>query len=81
LSKRASRGEKLRFDDDGVAHPVYDLVTEEEFMAQGSPEVLKKQFVEETSNKMRAVDADDWEEAREKKRAKMLKRKGMDVEK
>jgi hypothetical protein len=49
-------------------------------MAQGSPENLMREFVEETSQKMRVVDEDDREEAKEKKRLKALKRKGMDVD-
>ena len=74
LSKRAEKGTKLRFDDDGVAHPVNDLVSEAEFLAQGSPEELKQQFVNQTAEKMRKVDEEDREEEREKKRLKRLKK-------
>jgi ATP-dependent RNA helicase DDX10/DBP4 len=78
--KKGGKGEKLRFDDDGVAHTVYDLVSEAEFLAHGTPEMQKKEFVEETSKKMRVVDEEDREEAKEKKRSKSLKRKGLDLE-
>jgi len=74
LARRAGKGTKLKFDDDGVAHPVYDLVSEAEFLAQGSPEEMKRRFVEETAKKMERVDENDREEAREKKRLKRLKR-------
>jgi len=53
---------------------VYDLATEAEFLAQGLPEDLKRQFVEETEKKLRDVDQDDREDAREKRRLKRAKR-------
>lgn len=77
LARRGGKGTRLKFDDEGVAHPVYDLVSEAEFLAQGSPEEMKRQFVEDTARKMQRVDENDREEAREKKRLKRLKRDGM----
>ena len=74
LARRSGKGTRLKFDDEGVAHPVYDLVSEAEFLAQGSPEDMKRQFVEETTKKMERVDENDREEAKEKKRLKRLKR-------
>ena len=76
LAKKAERGTKLKFDDDGVAHSVYDLVTEEEFKNQGNPEDMKRQYVEETAAKLKVVDEDDLEEFREKRKLKKLKREG-----
>jgi ATP-dependent RNA helicase DDX10/DBP4 len=77
VARRGAKGTRLKFDDEGVAHPVYDLVSEAEFLAQGSPEELKRQFVEETGKKMRTVDDNDREEEKEKKRLKRLKRDDM----
>jgi ATP-dependent RNA helicase DDX10/DBP4 len=77
LAKRSGKGTRLKFDDDGVAHPVYDLVSEAEFLAQGSPEEMKRKFVEETAKKMQRVDEGDREEARKKTRLKKLKRGGI----
>lgn len=74
LARRTGKGTKLKFDDDGVAHSVYDLVSEAEFLAQGSPEEMKRRFVEETAKKMEMVDENDREEAKEKKRLKRLKK-------
>jgi ATP-dependent RNA helicase DDX10/DBP4 len=74
IAKRVGKGTRLKFDDDGVAHQVYDLVSEAEFLAQGSPEELKRQFVEKTAKKMQSVDEDDRLEAKEKKRIKRLKK-------
>ena len=77
LARRGTKGTRLKFDDDGVAHPVYDLVSEAEFLAQGSPEEMKRKFVEETSKKMERVDEGDREEAKEKKRLKRAKGDGI----
>ena len=76
MAKRAERGTKLKFDDDGVAHQVYDLVSEEEFRKQGNPAEMKRQFVEESAAKMKIVDEDDLDEFKEKRRMKRLKREG-----
>jgi ATP-dependent RNA helicase DDX10/DBP4 len=78
IAKRAGKGTKLKFDDDGVAHPVYDLVSEAEFLAQGSPEEMKRQFVEETAKRMQTVDEGDRQEAKEKKRLKRMKKGAME---
>jgi ATP-dependent RNA helicase DDX10/DBP4 len=77
LARRGAKGTRLKFDDDGVAHPVYDFVSETEFLAQGSPEEMKRKFVEETTKKMERVDEGDQEEAKEKKRLKRAKRHDM----
>jgi ATP-dependent RNA helicase DDX10/DBP4 len=76
LAKKGERGTKLKFDDDGVAHTVYDLVTEEEFKEQGNPEDMKRRFVEETAARLKVVDEDDLEEFKEKRKMKKLKREG-----
>jgi len=66
----------LRFDDEGVAHQVYDLVSEAEFKAQGSVEEMQRKFMEETSREMAIVDENDRQEDRDKKRLKRGKREG-----
>jgi len=74
--KNGNSGTRIKFDDDGVAHQVYDLVSEAEFLAQGSPQEQKRQFVEETSRTMQSIDENDREEAKEKRREKRLKMVG-----
>jgi ATP-dependent RNA helicase DDX10/DBP4 len=74
LAKKSAKGTKLVFDDEGNAHSVAHLTTEEEFLAQGLPEEQKRKFVEETATKMRMVDQEDYDEAKEKRRQKKLKR-------
>ena len=76
-AKRGPKGTRLKFDDEGVARPVYDLVSEAEFLSQGHPEEMKRHFVEETSKKMQEADEDDREEAKQKQRMKRLRRQGM----
>ena len=66
----------MRFDDEGVAHQVYDLVSEAEFKAQGSVEEMQRKFMEETSREMAIVDENDRQEDRDKKRLKRGKREG-----
>jgi len=68
------KGNKLLFDDEGNAYVVNNLLSEAEFLAQGSPEEMKRQFVEETSKKMEKVDQEDRETAKEKRQLKRLRR-------
>ena len=72
-AKRVGKGTKLVFDDEGVAHPIYDLVPEAEFVKQWSPEEMKRQYVEENVKEMEKVDQDDREEVQAKRRQKRLK--------
>lgn len=74
LAKKAGKGTKVVFDDNGNPHSVADLTTEAEFLAQGAPEEQIRRFVEETSQKMKTVDENDRDEAKEKRRQKKLKR-------
>jgi|SRR5579862_564948 len=74
LAKKSTKATKIVFDEDGNAHPVADLTTEAEFLAQGLPEEQMRRFVEETAAKMKKVDQDDYEEAKEKRRQKKLKK-------
>ena len=77
IAKRSSsKATKLRFDDEGVAHQVYDLISEAECKAQGSVEEMQRKFVAETSRKMAIVDENDRQEDRDKKRLKRGKREG-----
>jgi ATP-dependent RNA helicase DDX10/DBP4 len=74
LAKRSGKGTKLRFDDEGVAHQIYDLVSEAEFRAQGPLEEMQLKFGEDTAKKIAVMDGKDREEDKEKKRRKQAKR-------
>ncbi|CCD23892.1 RNA-dependent ATPase HCA4 NDAI_0C02320 [Naumovozyma dairenensis CBS 421] len=79
LSKKASlstkgNATKLVFDDDGEAHPVYELEGEEDFQKKGSAEAQKKDFLSKESDVMAEVDTGDKQVAKEKRQEKKRKR-------
>lgn len=75
LLKFKGHGQKLVFDDDGNAHPIYELVDEDDFKAQGPVEELRRQFVEDESGKVAEADVEDKELARQKRKEKRDRRK------
>lgn len=75
LLKFKGHGQKLVFDDDGNARPIYELVDEEEFRAQGPVEDLRRQFVEGESGKVAEADIEDKELVRAKRKEKRERRK------
>lgn len=75
LSKKAmlkykNKGTKLVFDEDGGAHPLYEMETEEAFRAAGNSEEQIAKFLVAQREAMDTVDVDDKEQARDKKREK-----------
>ena len=79
LSKKASlsskgNASKLIFDDEGEAHPVYELEDEEEFHKKGDAEVQKTEFLNKESAVMADIDNIDKQVAKEKKQEKKRKR-------
>ncbi|CCG81203.1 ATP-dependent RNA helicase dbp4 [Taphrina deformans PYCC 5710] len=75
LSKKAmlkykSKGSKLVFDEEGGAHPLYEMETEESFRNAGNSEEQIAKFLQAQKEAMGEVDVDDKEEARDKKREK-----------
>lgn len=75
LLKYMDKGQKLVFDDDGNAHPIYELQDEEEFKKQGPVEDLRRQFVDTEASRVAQVDVEDKQLAKEKKREKKIRRK------
>lgn len=78
LLKFKGHGQKLVFDDDGNAHPIYELIDEDDFQAQGPVEELRRQFVEGESGKVAEADVEDRELVRQKRKEKKEKRKMLD---
>lgn len=79
LSKKAalaSKGNptKVKFDDDGVAHPVYELEDEEAFHEKGDSLKQKEEFLSKEAELMAKVDVEDKQIAKEKKQEKKRKR-------
>jgi ATP-dependent RNA helicase DDX10/DBP4 len=59
LLKYREKGQRLVFDDDGEAHPIYELEDEEEFKRRGLPEQQRQRFIEEERGKVSMQDLDD----------------------
>jgi ATP-dependent RNA helicase DDX10/DBP4 len=69
------KGVKLVYDDDGVAHQVYELEGEEDFAKRGSAAAQRAKFLEEEAEKVREADIGDKQLAKQKKKEKKEKRK------
>ncbi|KAJ9647762.1 ATP-dependent RNA helicase dbp4 [Coniosporium tulheliwenetii] len=75
LSKLKGGNKKLIFDDEGVAHEIYELEDEEAFRQRGAPEEQRKRFVEEERERVGRADVGDKALAKEKRREKREKRR------
>lgn len=69
---------KLVFDDDGTAHPIYELEDEEDFRKRGDAKTQKAEFVSKETEVMNEADVADKELAREKRQDKKRRRKEME---
>lgn len=79
LSKKASLStkgnpQKLKFDDEGIAHPIYELQDEEEFHKEGDAKLQKEKFLSKESEIMSKMDIKDKQTVKEKKREKKRKK-------
>lgn len=75
LLKFKDKGTKLVFDDEGNAHPLYEMEGEEEFKGRGLPEEQRQRFVEEERQRVARGDVEDKELVKEKRREKKRKAK------
>lgn len=66
---------KMVFDDDGVAHALYELQDEDDFKQGGDAKSQKQAFVDKESKVMNTADAEDKLTAKEKRQEKKRKRK------
>ncbi|KAL0930373.1 ATP-dependent RNA helicase dbp4 [Colletotrichum truncatum] len=80
MLKFKERGTKLVFDDDGNAHPIYELQNEDDFVKEGPAEELRQKFVESEAARVKEADVDDKQLAKDKRREKRLKRKQREAE-
>lgn len=71
---------KMYFDEDGEAHPIYELQDEEEFKKEGPVDEKIQKFMEGEAAKVREGDADDKAFSKEKLREKRRKRKLREIE-
>ncbi|KAH8593422.1 ATP-dependent RNA helicase DBP4 [Bisporella sp. PMI_857] len=75
LLKLKGNPSKLIFDDDGVAHQLYELEDEADFQKRGPATAQRNKFVEEEAAKVREADITDKQMAKDKKREKRIKQK------
>lgn len=75
LAALKTKGTKLRFDENGEAHAVYELQDEDHFHASGPVEEQRKRFLREEEQKAQVADVEDRDLARKKKREKKERRK------
>ncbi|KAI7896208.1 P-loop containing nucleoside triphosphate hydrolase protein [Mucor mucedo] len=74
-AKNMPRGDKTIFDDEGVAHAMYELVDEKDFLKDGDAKSQIKAFIDEKGELMQTADKEDKETVKQKKLAKKIKRK------
>jgi ATP-dependent RNA helicase DDX10/DBP4 len=75
LANLKEKGTKVVFDEDGVAHQIYELEDEDDFAKRGSAETQRAKFLEEEAARVREADLDDKQLAKQKKREKKERRK------
>ncbi|KAL2165052.1 hypothetical protein VTH06DRAFT_348 [Thermothelomyces fergusii] len=80
LAKYMDKGTKLVFDDDGNAHPIYELQDEEDFAKEGPADKLRRQFVEAEAEKVKEADAEDKQIAKKRLKEKRERRKARERE-
>ena len=78
LLKLKDKGTRVVFDDNGEAHPLYELEDEVDFIAKGLPEEQRKAFVDEERKRIETIDVADKATAREKRRLKKEKKRTRD---
>ncbi|TIB89535.1 DEAD-domain-containing protein [Wallemia mellicola] len=71
VAGKSEPGHKLRFDDDGQAHEIYELQKGEDV----DVEEEKKKFIEEHNEKLKQADIENKRQAKEKRDEKKRKRR------
>jgi ATP-dependent RNA helicase DDX10/DBP4 len=82
MLKYKSGGTKLVFDEEGGAHPLYEMRDDAAFISEAGGDVLGagKAYVDDVRLKMRDEDMLDKAEAKDKKKEKKRKRKEREAE-
>ncbi|KAF8476917.1 P-loop containing nucleoside triphosphate hydrolase protein [Kalaharituber pfeilii] len=75
LAKYKAGPTKLVYDDEGVAHPIYEMEDLEDFKKEGDADAQRRRYVEEEKQRVSVADVEDRAVAREKRREKREKRK------
>ncbi|KZT60026.1 DEAD-domain-containing protein [Calocera cornea HHB12733] len=74
LKYKPAAGTKLVFDEEGEAHPAFEIADDDEFR-RGDVRAAGQEFATREREQLRVVDREDKEVAREKKKEKKRKRK------
>jgi ATP-dependent RNA helicase DDX10/DBP4 len=75
LLKYKEKGQRLVFDDDGQAHPIYELEDEAQFRKHGAPEEQRQRFIEEEKSKVSIQDLNDKLATKTRRKEKKDRRK------
>ncbi|KAI9751222.1 MAG: ATP-dependent RNA helicase dbp4 [Chaenotheca gracillima] len=75
LLKLKGKGTKLVYDENGEAHPVYELENEDQFRQGGAAEDQRTNFLEQERQRVTEADRADKELAKEKRKEKRDKRR------
>lgn len=79
MLKFKGKGDKVIFDEDGVAHHPYRIIDEDDFQADGSAEAQRQKFVESEAARVQEADLDDKQLAKDRRREKKEKRKAREA--
>ncbi|KAI2464112.1 DEAD-domain-containing protein [Annulohypoxylon bovei var. microspora] len=79
MLKFKGKGDKIVFDDDGIAHHPYRIKDEDDFMQDGSAEAQRQKFVEDEAVRVKEADIDDKQLAKDRRREKKEKRKAREA--
>ncbi|KAI1133725.1 P-loop containing nucleoside triphosphate hydrolase protein [Nemania abortiva] len=79
MLKFKGKGDRIIFDEEGVAHHPYRIQGEETFERDGSAEAQRRKFVEDEFARVKEADVDDKALAKEKRREKKEKRKAREA--
>ncbi|KAI1170662.1 ATP-dependent RNA helicase DBP4 [Nemania sp. FL0916] len=79
MLKFKGKGDRILFDEEGIAHHPYRIQGEETFERDGSAEAQRREFVEGESARVKEADIDDKALAKEKRREKREKRKAREA--
>ncbi|CAJ2514059.1 Uu.00g021780.m01.CDS01 [Anthostomella pinea] len=79
MLKFKGRGERIIFDDEGVAHHPYQIKGEDDFKKEGDAQAQRQKFVEDEATRVKEADISDKQFAKERRREKKEKRKAREA--
>lgn len=80
ISKMASKGTRLLFDEQGEAHPLYEMENESDFERRGAARDQIESYVLDQKRAMSTADTTDKQAVKEKRRELKQRRQQRDLE-